>query len=355
MNRLPFLTNLNGLRFLAASYVIGFHYFSFPGLNTLNLFFGRGHIAVPFFFLLSGFILFYNYQNTNFKIFNYFKSRFIRLAPIYYLAMVAAIPLLYKNIQRSDFTVFESVYYFFSHLTLTQALFINKDLLSFWNIHSWSLSVEMFLYICSPFAIIKTRKLNLQTSIVTLAFLVTLNSLIYLSSFFSSLTHIFLQTHFAPLYLFTFVSGCLLARIYMLTFKKVERFSKVLFLSSLIILSLSFSIELPKSFYSTFNPFYQLFFCFLILGSCHKHTLNKWLGIPFLIILGDASYAMYIFQAPVKLLVQQILYKILDYPVNTGFIYSLTVYVSIIIVSVVVSRSLDPILRKKLRRHFLKN
>jgi hypothetical protein len=58
---------------------------------------------------------------------------------------------------------------------------------------------------------------------------------------------------------------------------------------------------------------------------------------------------MYIFQAPIKALTQQFLSKILSYKVYTGYIYSISIFASITICSLIVSLYIDPLLRKKLK------
>lgn len=353
MERLPFLKNLNGLRFLAASYVIGFHYFSFPDHPELTSFFTRGHIAVPFFFLLSGFILYYNYFQNDFNLTRYWKSRFIRLAPIYYLAMLSALPLLYINQRELNTSLFKKVSYFLSNLTLTQSLFINHDLLNFWNIHSWSLSVEMFLYLCSPFLIIFIKRLSINKLMIVHLLSLFFNTLVFIDLEQTLLTQTLVNNHFAPIYLLTFINGCILASFYLKKRKMIDKFSTYLFPLSILALLVSFTLKLPGTFYSTFNPFYQMFFSLLIISSCKTNKLNFWLGSSLLFLLGEASYAMYIFQAPVKLFTQQFLYKVLRVEINTGFLYCLFVFTSITLVSIIVSKYIDPVIRKKLREKII--
>ena len=68
------LSALTSLRFFASLYVVLFHYaYLFFDADTVfhsgevGTFISFGYSSVTFFFLLSGFILAYNYHNTNFS------------------------------------------------------------------------------------------------------------------------------------------------------------------------------------------------------------------------------------------------------------------------------------------------
>src|SRR2546422_9573512 len=62
------LSSLTGIRFYAALLVYLYHVgFMIPGMKTLSgssLFFNAGDVGVSFFFVLSGFILTYNYADV---------------------------------------------------------------------------------------------------------------------------------------------------------------------------------------------------------------------------------------------------------------------------------------------------
>ncbi|MCR9204018.1 MAG: acyltransferase [Halobacteriovoraceae bacterium] len=355
----PFLRNLNGLRFLAASYTVGFHYFLFPDFPLLNRFFSRGHISVPFFFLLSGFVLTYSYSEYKFKEkgrkLKYWISRWIRLAPIYYIALFLALPLLYLHLQKIPFSTGEILFNTLNHLTLTQGFFGSKKILSFWNNHSWSLSVEFFLYLVSPFLISLSLKIRPNRLIIISFLIILLNAFLFYFTLPPFLIFKKFSYYFPPLYLGVFFNGVLLSRIYLAYREKIERFSSFFFLGSVIVLFSAFMMDWNKNIYSTFNPLFLGGFSFLILGSCKETKINNFLGGKSLFLLGEASYAMYIFQAPVKLFSQQFLSKVIGYQESTGFMYAIIVFLSITAVSVIVSQKVDPFLRKKLRINLLKS
>lgn len=350
----PFLNNLNGLRFLAASYTIFFHYWNFPKSHFINNFISHGHISVPFFFLLSGFVLSYSYSTYDFSIKNnklkYLLNRYIRLAPIYYISMFLAIPLVIKKYMETKFDLLEGGGYFLSHLLMAQTLFPTKAMISFWNTHSWSLSVEVCLYLGSPFLIHYVQKLKRKGTLVLLSFLVLVNSLIFFLSF--SPVNLFdtISNYFSLLYFPIFFIGVALARLHLLSMTLLKKYSTYLFATSVILLSTMFCLELDATFYSTFNPLFFISFSLLILGSAHNHPLNSFLGTKMMFTLGEISYAMYILQAPIKLLSQQILSKVFSIQASSGIYYNLYIYFMIILAAYILSQTIDPILRKSMKK-----
>ncbi|SRR6266478_482151 len=61
------LSGLTGIRFYAALFVYLYHVTIVPGMEALSgssLFFNAGDVGVSFFFVLSGFILTYNYADV---------------------------------------------------------------------------------------------------------------------------------------------------------------------------------------------------------------------------------------------------------------------------------------------------
>ena len=78
---------LDGLRGVAALMVIWYHVFegyAFAGGTTIDTF-NHGYLAVDFFFILSGFVIGYAYDDRwgkNFTMKDFIKRRLIRLHPM---------------------------------------------------------------------------------------------------------------------------------------------------------------------------------------------------------------------------------------------------------------------------------
>ena len=144
------LPALTGVRFLAAWYVVLFH--AYPGLarrypipRSLETFLSNGYLAVGLFFLLSGFILAYTYDGQidgSANRVRFWEARFARIYPVYLLSLVMA-------------------FAFSGQLTLgTRAAVVgmvqawnpfNSDMAGAWNYPAWTLSTEAFFYVCFPF------------------------------------------------------------------------------------------------------------------------------------------------------------------------------------------------------------
>ena len=81
---------LDGFRALAILSVMFFHYFSrwTPPLNSISIypyknsynFFQYGYLGVQFFFIISGFVIFFTLERTNYLV-AFWKKRVIRLVP----------------------------------------------------------------------------------------------------------------------------------------------------------------------------------------------------------------------------------------------------------------------------------
>lgn len=92
------LTALTGLRFLAAIHVVLFHRReAFPGLPyAVENLLVSGNIGVNLFFVLSGFVLAYNYMNDDGlpSRREFWVARFARIYPVYLLAFLLFAPVV---------------------------------------------------------------------------------------------------------------------------------------------------------------------------------------------------------------------------------------------------------------------
>ncbi|MDQ6469677.1 acyltransferase [Flavobacterium sp. LHD-80] len=94
---------LDGLRGVAAILVVTFHIFeTFNGGNRFKQIINHGYLAVDFFFLLSGFVVAYAYDDRWEKMtqWEFYKRRLIRLQPMVVMGMI--IGALFYYFQASD-------------------------------------------------------------------------------------------------------------------------------------------------------------------------------------------------------------------------------------------------------------
>jgi peptidoglycan/LPS O-acetylase OafA/YrhL len=229
--RRPALPALTGLRTILALTILLFH-FTPNGLTwarhprfTLYPLIDIGYVFVSFFFLISGFILSYNYagraQPVNAA--DFWMARLSRLYPVYALTMLISIPMLMAEWAARSRTQFvEGV---ITTPLLLQGFF--PRIATFWNTVSWTLSCEVVLYLLFPY-LLRLRwprgTGKLLALVVALWLVGLIPHTIYLLTNPDHLPHIadrysdgyWLDTlKFTPLpYLCTFLAGLTLGRLH---------------------------------------------------------------------------------------------------------------------------------------------
>ncbi|PVX46410.1 peptidoglycan/LPS O-acetylase OafA/YrhL [Flavobacterium sp. 103] len=81
---------LDGLRGVAAIMVVAFHIFEAHATSHLDQIINHGYLAVDFFFLLSGFVISYAYDDrwSKMSVTDFFKIRLVRLQPMVIMGMI---------------------------------------------------------------------------------------------------------------------------------------------------------------------------------------------------------------------------------------------------------------------------
>jgi peptidoglycan/LPS O-acetylase OafA/YrhL len=147
--RKPQLPALTGVRTLLAVNIMLFH-FTPPHMTYLYPLINNSYVFVGFFFLLSGYVLAYNYADRpNLVKKDFWRARFARLYPIYLLSLVLFFGMLGAEWHaRSHGQFFEGV-------VLTPLLLQgwSPALATFWNTVAWTLSCEAAFYFAFPWLI----------------------------------------------------------------------------------------------------------------------------------------------------------------------------------------------------------
>ncbi|HEY4838858.1 MAG TPA: acyltransferase [Candidatus Acidoferrales bacterium] len=150
------MPGLTSLRFFAAFLVVLFH------LQSMQITLGPvwfrelssiGYVGVSFFFVLSGFILVYTCQGKSVNVMKFWRTRFARIYPAYVFSLLLMAPWFFYAATKLKFPLFA---WATGHLksasllvmTLTQAWVPGNALA--WNSVCWSLSVESFFYLLFP-------------------------------------------------------------------------------------------------------------------------------------------------------------------------------------------------------------
>jgi len=163
------LDQLTGLRYFAALLVFVSHLKWENSADFIKTIFGSGYVGVSFFFVLSGFVLSYSYKDKiasgEITFTKYIYLRFARLTPLHFATLIPFIGLAIYSEKFNPIILFANLTYLQSWIPHSSAYF------SF-NAPSWSLSNEMFFYLCFFFlAVIPFRKV-LNIAIGLIAFII---------------------------------------------------------------------------------------------------------------------------------------------------------------------------------------
>jgi peptidoglycan/LPS O-acetylase OafA/YrhL len=314
------LLPLTGVRFFLAFWVVMYHQPFFPDAQWLARFpvpvpvlIRTGFLAVGVFFVLSGFVLSYNYplgRDWSWKnVAKFGMARFSRIYPAYCVGLLLCVPFvvhpLLKKFSLAELRSFLTVASL--NWTLMQA-WLPKTAQS-WNGPGWSLSVEAFFYCCFPLVGVALWKLSRPSSILVASLLLWAASLIVpLLAGAAPLTDQFwfgLIAYNPLLHLPQFCIGILIGRMYDLLHIKNSMLlgrGYYLYLPGLLleVIVISLYMSLGGNLLVLHNGLLLPLHSLIILGlSLGGGTLARLLSIRPLVFLGNASYALYIFHMPV--------------------------------------------------------
>jgi peptidoglycan/LPS O-acetylase OafA/YrhL len=304
---------LTSLRFFAALFVVSYHTFMvgrFPDLvspdSMLGHFLFLGCVSVSFFFLLSGYILSMVYLRAGqaLRVGTFYRARFARVYPLYFLTLVADTPnLLWPRIAK---------YGLKSALMKTTVTFLgNAFLIQAWlvvlrgiNNPNWSLSVEAFFYLIFPAIGLVLWKLRGVSFWLAAAVLYMGGQAIVTVA----ARHIAGSTpqFLAFLHPETFALGILLAswQVRSRQAQKAPRTNPLtLYVVLGVALAASFSVVYWYDWMPSVNMYDGLlapiFACVIWAFSHSDWTPAKLLSAPWLVVLGEASFGLYLIHMPV--------------------------------------------------------
>ncbi len=276
---------LESMRGLAALMVILFH------LNSH----WPGHLAVDFFFMLSGFILThtYHFQKPDTTKRDFILARFIRLYPLHIFTLAAytiAYLLIKSEIPAPETSLISTLA---QQLTLTHNIGLNKDLgLLLWNYPSWSISVEFWVSLIFILLIGKNTPSLYLMGLSALCFI------------FIALNFHHLNVHYMNIYsvinmgllrgLASFLLGIVAYRVFH-RYKNLPDIKHATLYETLCIATLSLIVFLrpePKFITDFLAP--PLFFVMIILFAFEQGRLSR--GLKDIRYLGTISYSIYLNQ-----------------------------------------------------------
>lgn len=347
---------LTAFRFIAAVGVFLDHLDFFSGSPELRSiyenYFGKGYIGVIFFFILSGFILTYNYHSKLVSLAStetkkFFVSRFARIYPVHVLTFVLALPLVYHSIPTDLAGEAANV---LINLLLLQGFLpvFFRD----YNIPSWSLSDELFFYILLPLilvscswikrlAVIKVGGLAVSLWVVAVGVVWFLKDIAFSHWLF------YISPYFQ---LVNFLMGALLCFVFLgIRNARLSRSAMTLFEVASIV-GLFVAIQHASNSRTPFleSVYYTPVFSFIIIVfAFQRGWLSQFMSKPLLVHLGEISFSFYMLHRIVISYLGQFGILILN-PLN-GAIVAFVVTVGL---SLVCYRFFEIPLRKVLRQGF---
>lgn len=253
-----------------------------------------GNIAVGYFFVLSGFVLYLSYRDKEIRYSDYIKRRLARIMPIYLLALVMTIGV---SVAINDYQVFSAR----SLKEIGLSIFCLQSFVPGYptvlNFPAWSISVEMFFYVLFPFLLL-LQKGNLKVFVL-------LTIVLFAASQYFNLRYTLLQdsvgagvfdiiTYSPQIHLSQFLVGMLGGYLYgrlQFSFPRFRWLPLVAF--ALVMLVVAYRPQHISYQVGLIAPLFMVLILVIAINN------PKWLNARPLVFLGEISYGIYILQHPV--------------------------------------------------------
>ncbi len=269
----------------------------------------NAYVFVGFFFLISGFILAYNYADR--PVLDkraFYIARASRVMPVYLLVLLLSIPFL----QQEWLAHTHNEFYLGLLLTPLALQGWSPHLATFWNTVGWTLPAELFLYGLFPFilALFAAHKQRLRTP----ARLITLILIFWVVGFTPHLLYLhFNPDHLTspanrftyaywlralkytpPAYLWTFSAGILLARLHAVLPLTPAR-QAIMALAALAGLAVFFAFGVTRIPYVLVHGALLLpLFSLLLLGLAGANAVASIFSWRPLVLFGETTFALYL-------------------------------------------------------------
>lgn len=317
---------------------------------------GTATTAVGYMYVLSGFVmsLVYHRPGETFEIFNYWKARLAKIYPLYLLAFLLT-----------------SFYYVDSFISVKpQKILANIFALQAWfppyaqsfNYPAWSITVEIFFYLIFPFLTLWLYRLSTKKIIWGALIFWTINQLLYhvvWIGWFESQRQLVL--YFPLFHLSSFLIGVAGGAWYVREGRSVLLNSlhnsfllglSIIFSLGYLVLGMTYFPSLPHGLQPMAGILAPIMLLFIITLSLDKTKLSIYLQYPWLLVLGESSYAIYILHVPVSWLFEKYLTEF--HASNHAWVFSVFNLPLIIALSVGLYLFVDTPIRNWLRVYFKK-
>lgn len=288
------MPQLDGLRFIAVSWVVMDH---FSEGTWLNYWFGYlAYFGVTLFFVLSGFLITQILINSDRSIYSlrqFYIRRFLRIFPLYYLVVFGSIILKIPEARGYFPWLITYMANYPAGLTFGGLGYLT---------HLWSLSVEEQFYIFFPLFVFIISGKNRPNAFLILVGLSILSRILLYAVLSNKEEAIWVTYMFTPCCFDSFAIGALLAHFRLRNFKYLESIlrKKYIFMAcGLFCFTVPFLNVLGKGVeVAIFRTIFSVF-CFWMIGNASldrfKGALGSFLTNPIVTYLGKISYGIYVY------------------------------------------------------------
>lgn len=313
------LPALTGLRTILAVNIMFFH-FTPPHPDFLSPVINNAYVFVGFFFLISGFVLGYNYADRpTIPLKPFYIARVSRVYPVYLLTLLLSLPFLQQEWQA------HSPADFYRGLILTPFALQGWSplLATFWNTVGWTLPAEVMLYAIFPFLLLflAARQNLLATPARVAAAILALwaiGLLPHVAYLLLNPDHLTAPADrftyawwlrglkYSPaVYVCTFTAGVLLARLHgMLELTPARR--AWIASAALSALAIFFALGFTRIPYVLIHGSLLLpLFAALLLGLAGQNPVSAIFAWRPLVVFGETTFALYLLHFNAFLLIHQ--------------------------------------------------
>lgn len=284
---------LTSLRFIFAMMVFGAHCYVIDSFFDAHIF-KEGFVGVSFFFVLSGFIIAYNYQEklqtgqTSKR--RFWVARIARVYPLHWLTLFgAAIAGGYVVTSGG----MDYLKHFLASLTLTNAYIPRADYFFSFNSPSWSLCCEQLFYFLFPFLVPWAKNYKRLLSLFLLMAVAVI-----VGMYLTPEAEIKGYWYVNPIARFPdFIVGMLLFRVYEYLQKKKITYWQGSMMELLAVACFLFfyfyATEIPKVY--RYSCYYWIpVACIITCFALQKGILSRILSNRLLVKGGEISYSFYL-------------------------------------------------------------
>lgn len=302
--RKPALPALTGIRTIFALTIIFFHFSNPAMFGVFEPVVNNAFVFVGCFFLLSGYILAYNYGDRGASLSKreFWLARFARLYPIYLLALLISYQMLMAEWH------YQTRAHFVEGIILTPLLLqgFSPLLATFWNTVAWTLSCEVMLYIAFPWIIAlrwtrSPRKLAwlvaafwvLGMVLPALYLILQPDGIAHTNRFSPGMwlrTLKFTPIPYAPTFLAGLALGLLQLRVTLSTRARLWMAGGAIIALTALFHFWMGALPYPMLHVGLLTPLFAV----LILGLSGDHWISKIFAIKPMVILGEATYCLYL-------------------------------------------------------------